>query len=791
MSPSSRIFSASWITNNQILILLSNDWLLMDQLPIFQLNGSIENIQLKPAPLIIFGELTGYYIDKDKITFIYFPNKEEENKRIYLAGNFNGWQNAIGNERWLLELHTKNNRKIMTLSCPWDQISESHSQLFFKFVTEDNLWLNVPLHAPNLNIDINNNSNYEILRNFTGRNAFILESNLGYDPSFNYSIILNENNEYETKKIDDIELLSTLRSTKKLGAVVDSKLTTFRLFAPRATSVQVFFYSPETPNVITPIELKRSSDYTWEATWPSNLHGYHYYYNVSKEEINETPILDPYALACYGPAGPGIIIDQKLIPKVKSTFKTPKWSNLIILEAHLRDLIASTSFVDPLEKPAGFQNFIDWFKSDNNYIKELGINAIEFLPIQEFQRDNPFEYHWGYMPTNYFCPSSSYSFGENIISQVTDFQNLVTTLHEHKIAVILDVVYNHSGSPNHLMNIDRDYYFVTDKGGNLSNWSGCGNDFKANTPMGKRLIIDSLVYFIKTFNVDGFRFDLAELLGIPVLEEIEKELKAVKPSIILIAEPWSFRGHIAHALRDTGFASWNDGYREFIYEYVHGRSNKESFRYFVSGSENLARFPTQSVNYASSHDDYCWIDKITENPHHNGSNPTVNDIRRTHLMIAILMMSIGIPMLAEGQDFLHSKQGHFNTYNNEYANTLHYINLSRYSNTHQYFTKWIKFRLSGKGKCLCINKMPSPDYFKFFYSESTTIGILYNNNLLFIINPNIEKNILLVEGLNSKDFLQIADQDRFDANGLKGALISWENNEVTLPSLSCGLWIRK
>jgi pullulanase len=131
------------------------------------------------------------------------------------------------------------------------------------------------------------------------------------------------------------------------------------------------------------------------------------------------------------------------------------------------------------------------------------------------------------------------------------------------MAVLLDVVFNHVGEPAHLMFIDKLYYFEQDASGQLANWSGCGNDLRAGAAMSKRLIIDSCTHLIRAYGVDGFRFDLAELLGVEVLKEIEVALKTVKPDLILIAEPWSFRGHIAAGLRDTGWASWNDGYRDF------------------------------------------------------------------------------------------------------------------------------------------------------------------------------------------------------------------------------------
>lgn len=801
MSQYPKILTAFWISKDQIFVFLTNDWLFKDALPPLYFNQlKLSHQNLKLAPLKLFGKFTGYCKENDTITFIHYPNSEEENKRIYIAGNFNGWGKAIGNDKWLLKLTTTNNEKIMSVTLPWKDIVSFHSEILFKFVTEKGEWLPIPIETPNLSIDNDNNNNYQLDLNRTGQNAFIITTDVSYDPSLTYEISWIDPHLTEINRIDDRILLATLGSTQELGSIVNSSGTTFRIFAPKAKSVRVFFYKDLQSKKIFQLDLQRNDDYTWEANWPESLHGYYYYYNVSKDQLTDTPILDPYAVACFGPAGPGLVIDKQFIPKIKSNFTVPQWNDLIILEAHLRDLLYHTSFVDKVEKPIGFRNLIKWLESKDNYIKNLRINAIELMPIQEYECGSPLEYHWGYMPTNYFCPASSYVLGENELSQIIDFQKLVNTFHENGISVILDVVYNHSGNPNHLANIDKDYYFELTSDGTFMDWCGCGNDFKANTPMGKRLIIDSLIYLIKTFDVDGFRFDLAELLGIDVLKEIESAVKKVKPSIILIAEPWSFRGHIGYALKPTGFASWNDGYREFVVNYVRGRSNQDAFAYFVTGSiDYLARFTTQSVNYAASHDDYCWIDRITENANHNGSDPTAHDIRRTHLMVSILMMSIGIPMLAEGQDFLHSKQGHSNTYQNEHLNALNYLNLANYSNTHQYFKRWIQFRLSVQGQAIRLNEIPSKKYFKFYkHPESSMIGILYNadlslnkiSQLFFVVNPDLKQHELSLSDLTKEDFLQVADQERFNLQGLEGGLIPWNNEKLIIPGLSCGLWIK-
>jgi pullulanase/glycogen debranching enzyme len=262
---------------------------------------------------------------------------------------------------------------------------------------------------------------------------------------------------------------------------------------------------------------------------------------------------------------------------------------------------------------------------------------VELLPIQEIgDTYDKNEYHWGYMPANYCSPESSYAQIPELGSQIKELQDLVAAFHQHGMAVIMDVVYNHVGEPNHLLHIDKQYYFHLEKEGNLSNWSGCGNDLRCDTLIGRRLIIDSLAHLVETYNVDGFRFDLAELIGVDVLKEIEVALKRIKPSIILIAEPWSFRGHIALDLKTTGDAHWNDGYREFLRDYQLGQGNQDGLRYFLCGSlDHLTVWPAQSINYVESHDDFCWLDKITENPDHFGMHPTANDRRRTYLMVAI------------------------------------------------------------------------------------------------------------------------------------------------------------
>jgi pullulanase len=369
------------------------------------------------------------------------------------------------------------------------------------------------------------------------------------------------------------------------------------------------------------------------------------------------------------------------------------------------------------------------------------------------------------------------------------------------MAVVMDVVFTHVGVPAHLMFIDRLYYFEQERDGTLTNWSGCGNDLRARSAMARRLIIDSCLHFMETFGVDGFRFDLAELLGVDVLRDIETALKRSHPGVILIAEPWSFRGHIAGALRDTGWASWNDGFRVFMREYLRGQAPADRLEYFLRGSPwYFAKWPAQTINYTESHDDRTWIDDITENADYNGSSPTANDERRTRLMAALLFMSLGVPMFAAGQDFLRSKQGVNNTYQRGELNALDYDRILPHLGTHAYFAEWIAFRRSERGRLLRQWSRPGEGFFQFAYSaHSPALAVVFNadgsqgpQRLLFAVNPTAEEVRLqlgepLAGPVQGCEWRQLANHDRFFPENLRFVTIPVKT-ELFLPALGCGLW---
>lgn len=787
------------------VIELSRDWRGRQIPPINLGPEGPEFSTFTKLPDYYFGAESGYFVNRKGEIFFFIkasqvPDLQEED--FYLAGDFNGWQEAVGKPEWKLERSQLEGDEVLLLPKQKAARFFAAEPMRFKFVTGKHQWLEVPPDAPNAVRDAQGNVNRIIEPDRTGQHLFQFTVVVPLDLSKSWKLFLGES---EGVVLRPGTFFFKLHSDVRLGALVHPEETTFRLFAPRAKTVTVCLVEDLTrqnePHVYP---LKRREDHVWEITLSQNLHGWFYWYLIDGPNdlfgvFNAAQrVLDPYALATVDRDGPGIVVDPKWVGKASREFKTPAWQDLVIVEAHVRDLTERAPLKLSVGQRQGFAGLQRWVESPDFYLHHLGVNAVELQPVQEFDNKTQEEYHWGYMTNNFFAPESSYSLDPEKASGIHELRALVDAFHQRGIAVLLDVVYNHVGEPAHLMFVDKLYYFEADSAGVLANWSGCGNDLRANASMAKRLIIDSLIHLIEVFGIDGFRVDLADLIGVEVLREVERVLKKVKPDVILIAEPWSFRGHIAGALRDTGWASWNDGYRNFLRDYVRGGGARDGYEYYLKGSPwYYAKWPAQTVNYTESHDDKTWIDNITENADGNGFNPTASDRQRTHLMAAILFASIGIPMISAGQDFLRSKQGVNNTYQRGDLNALDYRRIYRFPTTHAYFADWIRFRLSRAGRLLRQFSRPSEGFFKFSFAEnSTAAAALYNadrsqgqSRLLFAVNPtNVEITIPLEADVVAGDWHQIADHEHFFTSQ-PSEMRQPVENELYLPPLSCGLWV--
>jgi pullulanase/glycogen debranching enzyme len=767
---------------------------------------------LEPAPSLVAARALGYVLTAPGTMAFVLPLEhgcpiDPARDRLYVAGDFNGWQAAVGAEAWELKPAKLNGEKVLMWTGPAQKYL-ADPPVRFKFVTGEHIWLSPPNDAPNVVRDANGTSNQFVDPARTGDHYWRFTASQPLDLSQPWVVSMAGG---PLVRLAPGRFFFQLHTDLPLGATVESDRTVFRLFAPRARAVTLHVQSDlGAPDRATTETLVRRADTAqdagvWEVTVMRNLHGHFYWYTLEGMAGAATPldpkqaVLDPYALATVDRGGPGIVLERSWVGWADRSFPTPPWQDLVIVEAHVRDLAGQAPVDATRLERRGFTGLRKWVESPEFYLHELGVNCVELQPIQEFDNRTPEEYHWGYMTNNYFAPESSYALAPESASGLREFRDLVSAFHRRGMAVILDVVCNHVGEPAHLLAIDRLYYFEQGPDGQLTNWSGCGNDLRASSAMAKKLIIDSCRHLIEAFGIDGFRFDLAELLGVEVLRDIEAALKQAKPDVILISEPWSFRGHIAGALRDTGWASWNDGYRDFVREYVLGRGAGERLEYFLRGSPwYFAKWPAQTVNYTQSHDDKAWIDLITENADGDGFLPTANDRRRTHLMAAVLFMSVGIPMLASGQDFFHSKHGVSNTYQRGDLNALDYRRMYRYLGTHSYFADWIAFRRGPQGTLLRHFSRPSEGFFQFFRtSASPAVAALYNadrsqgaTRVLFAINPSLQDVTLTIPVSVSMlgPWRQLADHDRFYERKVAGGLHS-AAGELLVPALSCGLWV--
>jgi pullulanase/glycogen debranching enzyme len=726
-------------------------------------------LSLAPYNPLPFAKKAAYFQRRDEVVFLLpesrvkFLNTAKD--PIFLAADFNNWYDATKSPNFALKFTTINGENFFALSLP---ISSLPNKADFKFVSSSGTWFDPEIDAPNKKCSDTCSVNYLFDKTKTGQHLLILAPQEPLVLANKFSLKVGE----QIRSIDVSPWLLTCYIDAELGAKVQNKKTSFRVFIPRAHSARVLVYKNPRDTPIA-IPMRREHDNTWTAEKNADLHGQFYHYQaLFYDETNwdKAPkILDPYAKATCSRSGPGVILNEHTFLPLRNNFVSHPMKNDVILEVHVRDLLKNAPLNLGPEQRLGFNGLSKWLRKRHCYLRDLGTNTIEFQPITESDAGSKNEYHWGYMPVNYFSPASAYS--SSPIKAPMEFKKLVRACHRARLAVILDVVCNHVGEQSNLLNIDPDYFFRKNGDGSLQNCSGCGNDLRTESPMVKRLIIDSLIHFIKTYNVDGFRFDLAELLGMEFLYQLERELRLVKNDVQIIYEPWSFRGNIGQKLQNFSGSAWNDEYRDFLANYVCGNGNFDGIKYFLGGSLGFrSAFMHQSVNYVESHDDLCWIDKITENWHHNGTNCTDNDRKRTHLALAILMMSLGIPMLHAGQDILQSKRGIKNTYKLGGVNALDYGLLAKNRSTHKFFKRWIRFRLSKPGSVLRSPFTLSEKYLKFFHSTGTSaVGVLYNadfslrsKRVFFAVNPHLNSRCSIdIDGFDLSLFRQLSDENKF------------------------------
>ncbi len=386
-----------------------------------------------------------------------------------------------------------------------------------------------------------------------------------------------------------------------------------------------------------------------------------------------------------------------------------RFEELFIYEVHMKGFTAHPS--SGVARPGTYLGFIEKIP----YLKALGINAVELLPIHEhcnedFLLDKGLTNYWGYNTIAFFAPESSYSTCRTPSCPVDEFKTLVRELHKAGIEVILDVVYNHTaegserGPTMSLRGIDNaEYYALTGHGEQAAryyeNYSGCGNDLDFSSPAVMRLVMDSLRYWVEQMHVDGFRFDLASVLGrsggsfsrtAAFFDVVSQD--PVLQHIKLIAEPWDM-GSYQVGNFPIDWSEWNGRFRDTVRRFVRGDGGQiADLGSRLTGSADLyqdnGRSAYNSVNFVTCHDGFTLHDLVAYNFKHNeanleNNNDGANDnnawncgiegatedaavlaLRRqqTKNFLCILLLATGTPMLLGGDEFARSQSGNNNAY---------------------------------------------------------------------------------------------------------------------------------
>lgn len=576
------------------------------------------------------------------------------------------------------------------------------------------------------------------------------------------------------------------------GATWFEEGVNFCLPAPDAKNVSLILYLPE--KITLPLQAKTGA--VWHLLVKGLPDQFCYRYLIDEK----VEIIDPFAKEMWseGPFGEKSYTPFALARRptsfdwqgVEPPIIAPK--DLIIYEMHIRGF--HKSYAGCIEKIS--------------YLKELGINAVELLPVMEF---NEMEYarsfvgsrltllnYWGYSPINFFAPMSRYASKNVPGAAKEELQTLIREFHRNGIAVILDVVYNHTaeggeGGPiYHFKELGPSTYYLQDEQRNYLNYSGTGNTLRCNQPQVQKLIIASLRHFVQEYQVDGFRFDLASILardseGIPtekppLIDAINSD--PLLANTLLIAEPWDASGLYqvgSFPLHNKRWREWNGKYRDEVRRFMKGDAKaKNYFATRIAGSEDLfsgERDPSYSINYITCHDGFTLHDLVSYNEKHNQENgennrdgfsyndswncgvegetcsPTVNKLRERQKknMLLALFISQGIPMILMGDEKDHTQFGNNNAWCQD--NEISYFPWEKTPCIYFFVKKLIQFRK--RHPYLCQER---------FLTEK---DIVWHGTMPLKPHWEIDDHFL---GFTLFDELYVA----FNANG--------KNRRVTLPS---------
>ena len=525
-----------------------------------------------------------------------------------------------------------------------------------------------------------------------------------------------------SKKINDKIL------NEKYGVSLDGDSTVFKVWSPKAKFIILCIYKNHNDARRREKKMTKDENDIWSFEFKSNLHGQYYTYLVDEKY----EIIDPFVHSTNANSSKGMIVDAKKVnPEGFLNHKIPKsikFTESIIYELHIKDFSMDSD--EDFKYSGKYLAFTEkGLKSKKekiglDHLVELGITHVHLLPVYDFLTVNDYDlkdYNWGYDPYLYNSLEGSYSLNpDDGESRILEFKELVKSLHKDGIRVILDVVYNHTyeSKTSNFYRLSGNVFYRHNQQGKLSDGSGCGNELNTEHPFVRKFIIESLKFWIETYKIDGFRFDLMSLYDIETIRSIEKELFKLKSDILLYGEPWiggisglAYEKRFGKGKQNNGKISlFNDEFRNAI------KGNNDGTKPGYVGSNNfkknrifsgcLGSIPydnsiigfasnaSETINYVSSHDNLILIDKISKTFPQASFEEKQN---MNALSLTIVLLSFGIPFIQGGTEFLRSKYGNHNSYNaGNFFNFIDWSHKKDFKHVFDYIKNLIAFRKSQK-----------------------------------------------------------------------------------------------
>nr|WP_293489056.1 type I pullulanase [Prevotella sp.] len=511
--------------------------------------------------------------------------------------------------------------------------------------------------------------------------------------------------------------------------------TVFQLNAPAPAKIRIY-KSGQGGKAIKTVKMKANGKDRWEATVKGDLAGKFYTFDMGKGECPGT-----FAKAVGVNGNRGAIIDMAATdPEGWKDDKRPELkspADLVIYELHVRDF--SVSPTSGLRYKGKYLALTE--PKAIKYLKRLGVNAIHFQPLFDFAsvdetRLSTPQFNWGYDPKNYNVPDGSYStdpFSPAV--RVKEFKQMVQALHQAGIRVIFDAVYNHT------FNIDGsnfqrtypDYYYRKTADGKYSDGSGCGNETASEKPLMRDFMIESVLYWVNEYHIDGFRFDLMGVHDIETMLAIREMVNRIDPSIYIYGEGWSAGSCAypndqlamkANTFKLNGIGAFSDDMRDAL-RGPFSDNTKGAFLAGIPGEEESLKFgivggiahpqvdmnlvnydkkpwtaePTQQISYVSCHDDMCLVDRLKATvPGIKDASQTESErlaelIRLDLLAQTAVFTSQGVPFFLAGEEMLRDKKGVHNSYcSPDSINEFNWENLKKYPQVFEYYRNLIQLR---------------------------------------------------------------------------------------------------